>query len=144
MKIWISGSPLIYSKPNRLCGDLNRLIHSRILVTQVVWKMSLLEGPRKVYFEDFPTKVRGQNSRKFCVTSVQGVDVKEEDFVENEETEYWPFRELVGSLMIFLMQFDQFRDSLPLRKLFTAMQRYAFSRTLMVRLGLVLQIKERR
>ena len=41
--------------------------------------------------------------KKFRVTSVQSVPlkvgVKLEDFHEDEETESWPFRELVGGLM---------------------------------------------
>ena len=41
--------------------------------------------------------------KKFRVTSVQSVPlkvgVKLEEFDENEETESWPFRELVGGLM---------------------------------------------
>ena len=41
--------------------------------------------------------------KKFCVTSVQsvplGVGVKLKEFDEDEETESWPFRELVGGLM---------------------------------------------
>ena len=41
--------------------------------------------------------------KKFCVTSVQSVSlkvgVKLEEFDEDEETESWPFRELVGGLM---------------------------------------------
>ena len=41
--------------------------------------------------------------KKFCVTYVQSVPlsvgVKLEEFDENEETENWPFHELLGSLM---------------------------------------------
>ena len=41
--------------------------------------------------------------KKFRVTSVQSVplrvSVKLEEFGEDEETESWPFRELVGDLM---------------------------------------------
>ena len=49
---------------------------------------------------------------KFRVTSIQSVSliigVRAEEFDEDEETESWPFRELVGGLM-WVIDFDTHR-----------------------------------
>ena len=71
---------------------------------EVVWRMPILKGSRrKGYSNDIPTEFRGRLVKKFRVTSVQSVPlkvgVKLEGFHEDEETESWPFRELVGGLM---------------------------------------------
>ena len=65
--------------------------------------MSLLEGSKTWYSNDIPTEFRGRISEEFGVTSVQNVPLrvglKLDEFDEDEETESWPFRELVGGLM---------------------------------------------
>ena len=87
-----------------LCVDLNRTIPVKNL-GDLKWyggcrysrdrKRSTLTIPQQSFAEELVTKIR--------VTSVQSVPlkvgVKVEEFDKNEETESWPFRELVGSLM---------------------------------------------
>ena len=88
------------------------------------------------------------------MTSVQSVPlkagVKLEEFDENEETESWPFGELVGGLMWLaistrpdiLAQFDLLRGTIPRRKRSTGNQRLVFSHTSMVLVVLVSRTSE--
>ena len=90
--------------------------------------------------------------KKFRVTSVTSVPLKVgvelEEFDEDEETEGWPFRELVGDLMwlayapIFSTQFDRLRGTVPHRKPSTENRRLVFSHTSMVLVVLALRTSE--
>ena len=89
---------------DRLCADLNRTIPVKNL-GDLKWyggcryskglKRGILTISQQSFAEDLV--------KKFCVASVQSVPlrvgVKLEEFDEDEETESWPFRELVGGLM---------------------------------------------
>ena len=89
---------------DRLCVDLNRTIPVKNL-GDLKWyggcrysrdrKRDTLTSSQQSFAEELV--------KKFRVTSVQSVPlkigVKLEDFDEDEETEIWPFRELVGGLM---------------------------------------------
>ena len=89
---------------NRLCVDLNRTIPVKSL-GELEWyggyrcsrdrKMGILTISQQSFAEKLV--------KKFRMTSVQSVPLREgvklEEFDEDEETEGWPFRELVGGLM---------------------------------------------
>ena len=84
---------------DRLCVDLNRTIPVKNLGDlQVVWRMPILEGSQKGYSNDIPTEFPGRVGEEIRVTSIQSVplraEVKLEQF-DDEETESWPFRELI-------------------------------------------------
>ena len=65
----------------------------------MVWRVLIPEGSQKGYSNDIPIEL----VKKFRVTSVQSVPlrvgVKFEELDEDNETESWRFRELVGGLM---------------------------------------------
>ena len=89
---------------DRLCADLNRTIPVKNL-GDLKWgggcrySRDRKKGTLTISQQSFAEELVNE----FRVTSVQSVPlkvgVKMEDFDENEETENWPFRELVGSLM---------------------------------------------
>ena len=92
--------------------------------------------------------------KKFRGTSVQSVPlrvgVKLEEFDEDEETESWPFRELVGGLMwlailtppIFPTQFDLLGGTVPHRKPSTGKRRLVIWHTPMILVVLALHTSE--
>ena len=85
----------------RLCVDLNQAIPVKNLGDLKWYGGCRHSRDRKgVYSNDIPTKFREELVEKFCVTYVQSVPlkvgVKLEEFDEDEETESWPFYELVG------------------------------------------------
>ena len=69
---------------------------------EVVWGMFLFERPRQGNFNDLPGEFAEELVRTFRVSSVQNVPdkagAKLDDFNDDDETEDWSFRELVGSL----------------------------------------------
>ena len=87
-----------------LCADLNRTIPVKNL-GDLKWyggcrcSKDRKRGTLTISQQSFAEEL----VKKFRVTSVQSVPlkvgVKQEEFDENEETESWPFRELVGGLM---------------------------------------------
>ena len=89
---------------DRLCVDLNQTIPVKNL-GDLKWyggcrySRDRKRGTLTIYQQSFAEEL----VKKFRVTSVQSVPlkvgVKLEDFHEDEETESWPFRELVGGLM---------------------------------------------
>ena len=89
---------------DRLCVDLNRTILVKNL-GDLKWyggcpySRDRKRGTLTIFQQSFAEEL----VKKFRVTSVQSVPlkvgVKLEEFDENEETESWPFRELVGGLM---------------------------------------------
>ena len=89
---------------DRLCVDLNRTISVKNL-----GELKRYGGYRYSRNRERVTLTISQQRfaerlvKKFRVTSVQRVphnlEVKLEEFEENEETESWPFRELVSGLM---------------------------------------------
>ena len=89
---------------DRLCVDLNRTIPVKNL-GDLKWyggcrySRDRKRGTLAISQQSFAEEL----VKKFRVTSVQSVPlkvgVKLEEFDENEETESWPFRELVGGLM---------------------------------------------
>ena len=90
---------------DRLCVDLNRTIPVKNLVGDLKWyggcrySRDRKRGTLTISQQRFAEEL----VKKFRVTSVQSVPlkvgVKLEEFDGNEETESWPFRELVGGLM---------------------------------------------
>ena len=88
----------------RLCADLGRMVPVKNL-GELKW----YGGCHYLRDRDRGTLTISQQSfaeelvKKFGVTSVQSVPIKAsvrlEDFDEEEETDNWPFRELVGGLM---------------------------------------------
>ena len=88
----------------RLCVDLNQTIPVKNL-GDLKWyggcrySRDRKRGTLTIFQQSFSEEL----VNKFRVTSVQSVPlkagVKLEDFGEDEETESWPFRELVGGLM---------------------------------------------
>ena len=89
---------------DRLCADLNRTIPVKNL-GDLKWyggcrySRDRITGTLTISQQSFAEEL----AKKFRVTSVQSVllkvGVKLEEFDENEETESWPFHELVGVLM---------------------------------------------
>ena len=89
---------------DRLCVDLNRTIPVKN-VGDLKWyggcrySRDRKRGTLTISQQSFAEEL----VKKFRVTSVQSVPlkvgVKLEEFDENEETESWPFHELVGGLM---------------------------------------------
>ena len=69
----------------------------------MTWRRPPLEGSRKGYSNDIPTKFREELVKTFRVTFAQSVPlrvgVKLEEFDDDEGAESCPFRELVGGLM---------------------------------------------
>ena len=96
---------------DRLCVDLNRTIPVKNL-DDLKWyggcrySRDRKRGTLTISQQSFAEELM----KKFRVTSVQSVPlkvgVKSEEFDENEETESWPFRELVGGLMWLVVDFD--------------------------------------
>ena len=89
---------------DRLCVDLNRTIPVKNLGDLKWYGRCRYSRDRKrgnvtISHQGFAEQL----VKKFRVTSVQSVPlkvgIKLEDFDEEEETESWPFRELVGGLM---------------------------------------------
>ena len=69
----------------------------------MVWRILLLEGPRKGYSIKSQQSFAEELANKFGATSVQNIPLrvgrKLDEFDVDEETESKPFRELVGGLM---------------------------------------------
>ena len=86
--------------------------------------------------------------KEIRLTSVQsvplGIGLKLEELEKDEETESWPFRELVGGLMwlAILIRPDPLRGTVPRRKPFIGKRHSAFLRTLAFFPGFALQIRE--
>ena len=89
---------------DKLCVDLNRTIPVKNLGDLKCYGGCRYSRDRKrgtltISQQSFAEELM----KKFRVTSVQSVPykvgVKLEEFGEDEETESWPFRELVGGLM---------------------------------------------
>ena len=90
---------------DRLCIDLNRIIPVKNLLGDLKWyggcryPRDRKRGTLTISQQSFAEEL----VKKFRVTSVQSVPlkvgVKLEEVDEDEETESWPFRELVGGLM---------------------------------------------
>ena len=141
---------------DRLCVDLNQTIPVKNL-GDLKWyggcryprdcKRGTLTKSQQSFAEELV--------KKFRVTSVQSVPpkvgVKLEDFHEDEETESWPFRELVGGLMWLAISArldisnavrDLLRGTVPHRKPFPENRRLVFSHTSMVLVGLTLRTSE--
>ena len=89
---------------DRLCVDLNRTIPVKNLA-DLKWyggcrySRNRKRGTLTIFQQSFAEEL----AKKFHVTSVQSVPlevgVELEEFDKDEETESWPFRELVGGLM---------------------------------------------
>ena len=91
-------------KCDRLCVDLNRTIPVKNL-GDLKWYggCRYSRDSKRVTLTISQQSFADELVKKFRVTSVQSVPlkvgVKLEEFDENEETESWPFRELVSGLM---------------------------------------------
>ena len=69
----------------------------------MVWRTPPLDGPQRCTLTISQENFSEELVKKFGMTSLQNVPLrvglKLEEFDENEKTESWPFRELVGGLM---------------------------------------------
>ena len=135
---------------DRLCVDLNRTIPVKNL-GDLKWyggcrySRDRKRGTLTISQQSFAQEL----VKKFRVTSVQSVPlkvgVKLEEFDENEETESWPFRELVGGLMWLALSTRpdiSNAGTVPHRKLSTGNRRLVFSHTSMVLVVLALRTSE--
>ena len=139
---------------DRLCVDLNRTIPVKNQ-GELKWHGGCLysrdreRGTLTISQQSFAEEL----VKKSRLTSVQRVplrvEVKLKEFDEDEETESWSFRELVGLMWSAIStrpdistQFDMLRGTVPRRKPFNEKRRSVFSRTLVVLLVLALNIKE--
>ena len=119
--------------------------------------MPILEGSKKGYSNDIPTEFRGRVGEEIpcdyhTERSTLKVGVKLEEFGEDEETESWPFRELVGGSMQLAIPTcpditnavrSVARYTVPHRKPSTGNRRLVFWHTSMVLVAFALHTSER-